>query len=502
MKRQRKSWAERYMAERRSGRNMFSAMFTSTWNSLGSMIGTYDATDPRNLAMRGTIARPTSAADLVNTQPVLRNLCRNLERNNTTVRAATEALVANVVGSGIALEPDTGDEVVDAKIRVEWNDFIRDCGINGECLYELQSLGFREVVVAGESLVRVVIDEARSKRDRIPLCVLPLEPEWLGAIGNTVTGNNEGFVGGIELDQYARPKTYHLTSPSGQIEKVPAEKIIHCFERRRALQIRGEPWFAPILTTIHQEKDLITAELEAAKNTAGFAAAITSHGGAPLDLDEKGSNVRNIQLGSVLDLLPGEDVKMLSHTRPSQQIAPFRDMLRGDEAGALRIGKRWLNRDISDANYSSMRADMLDNDRLLGPVREWYGHQYVGKLYKIVLPYLAIRAGVPVPKRDTYRLVPDGQPYVDPLKDAQAAAYNIAFGLSTYEKEIGKRGGDFKQVWTQLAKEVELAKSMGIALGNPLGTPGDASASANAQSTGGGNKEPMSSKKEGGAKQE
>jgi len=467
-KRQKPSFFQRFDAEIKGGRSLFSAMFTSTWNSLGSFINTYDAVDPRNHATRGLIARPASAADLVTSQPYIRNLCRNKERNNATVRAAVEGLVANIVGTGIDLEPDTGNPDNDEKLRNEWHDYKRDCFIDGMGLYEGETLACREVVVAGEGLWRGVIDPSRAAKGRIPLCVLPLESEWLGDSGNTVVGLTEGYVGGIKLDMYGRPISYSLVSPSGSPDNVPADKIIHIFERRRALQIRGEPWLAPILTTLHQEAGLITAELEAAKNTAGYAAAITTNGGMPADIDERGSPTRDINIGSVLELQQGEDIKLLSHTRPSQQIKPFRDMLRGDEAGALRIGRRWLDRDISGANYSSMRADMLDNDRLLGPVRDWFGHQSVGRLYKMVLPYLCIKAGLPL-QPETYRLVPDGQPYVDPLKDAQAAASAIAFGLSTYEAEIGKRGGDYKAVWKKLAEEKQMADKLGIVLNAPDG---------------------------------
>lgn len=476
LKRTKPTFSERVSGELRRGRSIFSAIFSSTWNSLGSFIGSYDAVDPRNTAMRGVIGRPTTAADLATSTPYLRNLCRNYERNNAGARAMVEGLVANVVGSGISLEPDTGDAATDEKIREAWGDYIRDCSIDGCSLYELQTLAFRDVVVAGEAIWRFVVDPARG--DKIPLCILPLEAEWLGDSGMTVVGQTQGYVGGVKLDQYGRPVSFSLYSPGGTYEEVPAAAISHIFERRRALQIRGEPWLAPIITTLRQEKDLVTSELEAAKNTAGFAAAITTNGGLPADLDEKGEHVRNIALGSVLELQQGEDIKLLNHTRPSQQIAPFRDMLRGDMAGALRIGRRWIDRDISGANYSSMRADMLDNERLLGPVREWFGNQTVGRLYKKVLPYLAIKAGVVV-KSDKYRLVPDGQPYVDPLKDAQAAAMAIEFGLSTFEAEIGKRGGDYKQVWTKLAEEKKMLDKLGIVLHSPSGVPfGDEAAMA------------------------
>jgi lambda family phage portal protein len=485
------TFAQRVAKEIRGGRSFFSSVFSAAWSSAGSMINTYDAVDPRNMAMRGTIARPTSAGDLVSSLPYIRNLCRNYERNNPTVRAATEGICANVVGSGIALEPDTGDADTDKAIREAWLDYCRDCFVDGMGMYEGQTLAMREVVVAGESIWRLVMDPERSSRGRIPLCILPLESEWLGDNGGTIAPADDGFVGGIYIDKFGRPSGYALRGNDGKIEKVAPNLIIHAFERRRALQIRGEPWFSPILTTLKQEKDLVIIELEGAKVSSGFAVAIETAGGMPDDLDEKGSPARDINIGQVTELMPGEKVTMLSHNRPVQQIKEFRSMLRGDEASALRIGRRWLDRDISDCNYTSVRADMLDQERLTKPVQDWFGKQTVGKVYKAVLPYLALKCGIATP-RDNFRLVPDGQPYVDPLKDAQAAAFAISFGLSTYEAEIGKRGGDYKAVWAKLAEEKKLAEQLNLVLQTPGGIPwGDqaeieANAKAEAAAAGGG----------------
>lgn len=440
-------------------RSYFSAVFSSTWSSLGSFLGTYDAVDPRNKAMRGVIGTQASEPSLVASLPYIRNLCRNYERNNPTVRAGMEAIVALTVGSGIALEPDSGDPVWDALIRRGWVEYINDCTTTGQNIYALQSIGMRDAVIAGELLWRFVVDDARSAKGKIPLIIMPIQPEWLGQDGSYTPNNGNGTIGGIDLDTFGRPVSYNLQGPTGKYENVPVDSIIHWFERRRGLQVRGEPWFAPLLTTLRQVKDLVTAELEAAKNTASFSAFITTQGSTAPQMDEKQSPVRDLELGSIIEGAPGEGVQLLSHTRPSQQISPFRDMLNGDIAACLRIGKRWLNRDVSQANYSSMRADMLDQERLSVPVREDFGHGTIGKIYKKILPYLCLRAGVPM-KSESYRLLPDGQPYVDPLKDVQAAAYAVAYGFSDFETEIGKRGSDYKKVWERLAaqrKEIEAA---------------------------------------------
>jgi hypothetical protein len=77
-----------------------------------------------------------------------------------------------------------------------------------------------------------------------------------------------------------------------------------------------------------------------------------------------------------------------------------------------------------------------------------------------------------------YRLLPDGQPYVDPVKDIRAATDAIAAGLSTFEAEIAARGGDYRQVWAQIAREQEQMQRLGIKVGSPDAPPPAAQAPA------------------------
>jgi lambda family phage portal protein len=385
----------------------------------------------------------------------LRTYCRHLERNNPTARAGVLALDGLIVGTGIDLTPETGDEASDILIRTLFYDWLRTVGVNGCDIYELQHLAVRELPTAGEWIWRIVpsgIDEP------IPLRVLPLEGEWLSEENASAPSNGCTLAAGIELDKYGRPVAYYLAPPEmGKPEKVLAASIIHGFEVKRPLQARGEPWLAPVIETLMNERDLVDAELKAAAITASIGIAVESEYHSSLDTTEHGDTddpVQNVGLGSVVRLYPGEKVNAFGHTRPSQQIAPFRQMLRGDIAAALRIPQRFLDRDVSRANYSSMRADMLDTQRLLAPMRELVGHRTIGALYKVAAPYLAAMTGVVIDP-NKYRLVPDGQPYVDPLKDIQAAREAIAAKLSTYEAEIGARGGDYRQVWEQIRREQE-----------------------------------------------
>jgi lambda family phage portal protein len=448
----------------------------ATWTANSIGLTGYNATNPTRKILSNSRrpGRMTANELAMSSGPMLRNYARQAERNNPTARSAVDGLSALVVGSGIDLEPDTGDKATDDLIRPLWKDWCDSCSVDGRTVFQLQSEGFRDVVVAGEGLWRLVILPERTEAGEIPLAVLPLESEWLDemATGVTYGQGTDGMVqvGPILVDRYGRPVSYRLKNPDMSApwaaEDVPATAIMHFFEKRRSMQSRGEPWFAPIIETLQQERDLIDAELQAAVTSSSIGLAVTSAYHAELDTEEDGDATdpaQSLRIGGVARLDPGDELESFANTRPSQGIMPFRAGLRGDTAAAMRVPQRYLDRDVRGANYSSMRADMLDSDRLLSPVREWYGHATIGRLYREVLPFLALKAGIALP-RAKYRLIPDAQPYVDPYKDIQAAAMAVATGMSTFEQEIGKRGGDWRKVWEELKKEQDEAARLGIKL--------------------------------------
>jgi len=436
-------------------RTAAAAVFSSFAALLGG--GGYNITDPRRKVVEKPVAnnRQTANELLSASGPTLRSYCRNLGRNNPSARAIITGLQAQIVGSGIALEP-RGENV--EALRSTWNKWIQHCGINGESLYELQNQTVSEFCEAGEFIWRLVYLPELASAGEIPIRILPLDSEWLV---DDVVASASGFtsVSGIELDGYGRPTAYILCNPSlgsGNVERVKASEIIHRFERRRPVQNRGEPWLATSIETLMNERDLVDFELVAAKNSATPALVLESdyHEDPDADYSTDSDPVHSFRLGSLWRMSPGEKLHAHSHTRPSQQIAPFRQMLRGDLAGACRISQRYLDRDVGRANYSSLKADQIDNEKILSPVRGWLGESTSGELFTRVFPFLAVASGYRSKVVPEYMLIPDELPYLDPVKDITGALLAIRGGLSTWQKEIGKRGGDMKEVIEQLKTEL------------------------------------------------
>lgn len=454
---------------------------------------------------RRVTASSDANVDLSMARSDLRERSRAAYQNHSSARAMIDAKVGLVVSSGIDIEPDTGDADTDADLKSAWLAWVDQADAAGSsCLWDMQRQAYRSELMAGEFLW-VLVDLDADDRV-IPAALMAIEPDRLACNPVSPIAAGAQFVDGVEIDRYGRPIAYHILdgdgsgmrSPLGgstlagsggrpivasismsgtKGTRYPAAQILHGFEILRPGMVRGEPALAPVLNTLRQEQQLVETELTAAKISAAHAVAVLTdagswpEGGDPnTGTDDVGAASYDFAPGTVSRLAPGEKLEIVKNERPSQQISPFRDMLRGDLAGAMSIPKRLIDRDVSKANYSSMRADMLDTRRQLDPVQHRFGRVAALEVYRRILPQLAVAAGLSIPTAGTperreferAKIMPDGWAYVDPEKDFRAATLGIAAGLTTWQDEMHARGKDPRSVWKQLKAEQDALLVSGL----------------------------------------
>ena len=131
----------------------------------------------------------------------------------------------------------------------------------------LQALIVRSLVESGEVLVRLRerrVDDGLP----VPLQLQVLEGDHLDS-AKTEELRDGGFVlQGIEFDRLGRRRAYWLfpTHPGdgrGALvsHRVPATRVLHLFERLRPGQVRGVPWFAPVMLKLRDLDAYDEAEL-------------------------------------------------------------------------------------------------------------------------------------------------------------------------------------------------------------------------------------------------
>jgi lambda family phage portal protein len=460
-------------------------MKRSWLNSFGYM-GSYATTDPSRQMIEGWVPRNATSDQTLNWN--LTNLIaqlRQLERNNCTIKGLIAGWQADIIGTGIDVEPDTGDETLNAKIRTEWAHWCNSVTPDGKTLWELQNQAMIDWCCSGASFWHEITVADRIDLGHLPICFTPIETEWLTYLPIKTIGPDDYYTRGIQIDKIGRPIAYHVmdyellnqqglsTAWGGPGDVWPAAKIIHGFEQRRARQAHGEPLLAVVIERCYQDGNLVDTELKASRSTAAVAGAITSMdqqdwtANTPV-VDQYGNVTNNSQIAPVNDmplatwarLQPGEKLETIVNNRPAQGIDPFRRGIRGDVASGSRSSQQWIDRDSSRANYSSMRMDEILTTRVRCPVQATFGKYVASEPYIRVLPYILLKLGIPIPKnadaaRNLFRhkLMFDKPQYVDPEKDSKAAIFMVNNSLSTLEEECSARGRDYRKIREQRAKE-------------------------------------------------
>jgi capsid protein len=450
----------------------------------------YPAADPSSDLMNGL--RPAyggSNALLVPALDDLIRVSRHIERATPTGRAAAHTWVADLVGSGIAVEPMTGDEEWNAEVREAFNEWAKTCtpeADDGPTLWELQSQGARELFSAGALLWRIVIMPSRLEQGLLPLAILPLEIEWLAHDPVQPVADGLTFVRGKELDRYGRAVRYHLRNPDepgSEGEVVDASMIIHAYERRRPRMAHGEPELAPVATRVIQDDDLVSTELRSALNGAATSILVTGDAGAGDDgdtygtdpdaertTDASGKPLTNLPAGAIAYSETDGTVTVVENKRPSQDVAKFRGTIRGDLAGGTRVSQQGIDRDAGRSSYTSLRGDQQQTVKLMGPLqRGCVGRQCASKPFALFAEWYSIGRGYrwpsdPVARRARvrHRLRPDVPAYVDPVKDAIGAGLMMALNLGTLEEACAARGRDVDEVIRKRAAENKRLADAGL----------------------------------------
>jgi len=304
----------------------------------------------------------------------LRDRSRDLVRNNPYAAKAVQAVVSNLIGTGILPRARSDDIALNDRADKLWARFAESCDADGLTDFSgLQALIVRAIVESGECLLRI-----RERRIEdglpVPLQLQLLEPDHLDTAKTGELANGGFVVQGVEFDALGRRRAYWLYPVHpGEVatfrkvsltsKPVPASMVLHLFDRLRPGQVRGVPWFAPVILKLRDLDDYDDAELVRKKIEACFAAFVTGSedeetlGSASADAD--GRRVENFEPGMIEYLAPGKDVKFASPTHAGGYAEYMRVQLHAIAAG-VGLTYELLTGDLSQVNYSSIRAGLIE----------------------------------------------------------------------------------------------------------------------------------------------
>lgn len=441
-------------------------------------------------------APATSSADweIEGSLTTLRARSRALVRDSAYAKRARWIWQNNVIGGGMGLQArvmssrQNPHKLANASIEDAWGEWTKaeHCHTAGALSFaDLERLLIGEVYEAGEVFVRLV--RAPFGKSKVPLALEVIESERVPHEGLRTNGTTAPNVRmGVELDAYQRPVAYwirkrfpgddHYNGGPDEVERVPAEDIIHLRLIDRWPQTRGVPAMHAALRTLNNMDSYAEAELDRARTQACIVGAIESSEEAKSfgEEQEDGSYELELQVGTIPKLAPGEKLNASQVTAPNPALDPFMRYMLRQVAAAIGVSYESLSRDYSQSNYSSSRLALLDDRDLWQAVQQWYVRAFRERLHRVWLHQALIAGALPnvsmqeyalnMPKFEAARFKARGWSWIDPK--AEVAAYETAIrdGLTTRTAVIAMTAGgrDVEDIDTERAEELAAQAELGL----------------------------------------
>lgn len=383
----------------------------------------------------------------------LRAAGHDLVRNNKYAEAGVRHLVADMIGDGIAPQFVHADKAVAQAAQGAWDKWAEGKVDGHGDFYGYQKTAGWGVVVGGEILT-VWKPDSNGPDGRLE----GLEGDLLDESKVEELGNGARIVQGVEFDRYNDLAAYWLFDrhPGGisllsnyQSAAVPAKYVDHVFERTRFGQVRGVSWLAAVALDLHDIGDIEDAVRVQQKVQACLGLVLTpGEEGETSTLSVDGQQTSNSGTGRLEETItPG----MIYRTRKGEQVTAISPSAHGGAVEFIRqqlasISARLapyhrMTGDVSQANYSSLRAAMLGSWALLD---DWQQNVFIPHLVRPAVGrrmrrlaletgdkrYLDVGVNYALPVRR----------FVDPVKDLMAEIMEIRAGLKTLYRSLAERG--------------------------------------------------------------
>jgi lambda family phage portal protein len=213
------------------------------------------------------------------------------------------------------------------------------------------------------------------------------------------------------------------------------------------------------------------AELDRKKTAAMFAGFITKTapeeplmGEAEADLD--GAAIASLEPGTMQVLLPGEDVKFSSPADVGSSYEAFQYRTLLSVAASLGLPYHLVTGDVRQANYSSLRAELVEFRRRIGQLQHGViAHQLCRPIWRRWLETAALAGALDLDEPATalpVQWIPPRWDWVDPLKDIQAQVLAMEAGITSRRKVVEATGYDVEEVDRENAADAARAAELGL----------------------------------------
>ena len=418
---------------------------------------------------------------------------RHICLNNPYASKAKAEYVSALIGEGIKTMSNADNASERSVVQEVWDEFCDYADATDILNYAgLQMQIASELFEAGEVFVRF---RPRLPQDglTVPLQLQVIPAEMLPLWKNDTSAAGNQIRAGIELDPIGKRVAYHFLRyhpgvnsapnpmPTGDFYSiVPAREVLHIYKPARAGQLRGIPAIVSSLTTFAMLDLYDDAELERKRTAALFAAFVTTPKddgadhplGAVLNTTSAGSLVRTsigrefaVEPGAVITLEPGENIVFSepADVGNNYELFQYRNLLRASVGTGVPYTA--LTGDLKQANYSSLRAGLVDfRRRISSEQKQIIIPKFCKPVWNKVMQTAAMAGVLPWSATQVANntrtllaakhIVPAFE-WVDPLNDIKAEVLAIDNHLKPRSTVIIEQGESPEEVDAQIGKDAK-----------------------------------------------
>jgi len=450
----------------------------------------YDAaqtTDSNRRHWAGADGLSADAANSPDVRRVLRNRARYEVANNSWLRGIVLTLANDVIGTGPRLQMLSDDPEVNRTVEREFARWATRIGLAAK-LRTMRMARAQD----GEAFGLLISNP--NLPSPITLDLRLIEAEQVASPDLAAAALvDPGAVDGIVFDPFGNPVAYYVLKahPGGakgvlgqDVERVPAEAVLHWFRADRPGQHRGIPDLTSALGIFAQLRRFTAAVLESAETAANISGTLETdsppNGEAeavePMDTVELERNV-------LLTLPGGWKMSQVKAEQPTTTFVEFVREKLGEAARCLNIPRNIALCDSSSYNYASGR---LDHQTYFKSIRVEQAHLETVVLDRLLEAWMREAVRVPGLLPEAVRALGDpaspsyagagyphqwfwdGVEHVDPAKEANAQETRLRNHTTTLAHEYAREGKDWETELRQRAKETALMKELGLTVAEAL----------------------------------
>lgn len=412
-------------------------------------------------------------------QDRLREIGRELSRNNALANGLLKIERNGIVGSGVKIEARTEDDGLNKDIEAAWKETMIDsaCDYTGRFNFDAYLRKYYLSYRRDGDCFTIFLDDALQavEGEQVGTPFGRDKPKYFDVINGVAYSRQTGKVLGYYI---GKPNKWGYIQ-AGSWKKYKAEKVHHIFDPERFSQSRCEPVLTPSVKYIDYLSGYIDAELVAAKVNACFSMFISKKDAAPPDpytggisssgLDEDDNRLEKMDPGIIMYGEPGEQAAGIGQTRPGTLFDPFVLRILTLIGRPLCMPLMLITMDFSGATFMNARLAYQKVQE------EWQAQQdnivkpFVSRVWRWKIQRLIETRAI---KTANQRLIEQlfrhevfckRWPYVDPFKEAKADEQQLKNGTTTRTIICARQGDDFADVNAKLAEEEAVRKETGLA---------------------------------------